>query len=259
MAAIGAQLNDPKPKSEPKPQSRGGSHASAQQRLQPSSQRQQQQSQRGSRLSQRSASGSAVEADDLGDYIAAPAFSGPVLGFEFKSGPHGLGYYRIGFLKQTNASEPEQSRKVPSRLSVASTPSRVGSRPATSASSASLDSEWVFALNSMARSCEIRQQSRMSHRGGNVMTWAEPGSTLSPIGESATPSQPTDPDAPLGQTGKHPWQPRAPWNEQSVSSSTPKYGRRVIQPPTGSKGATQGLGAAGMMRAPATPGYGKLP
>jgi hypothetical protein len=54
-------------------------------------------------------------------------------------------------------------------------------------SSSSLDSEWVFALNDAARNCEIRQQSRMSHRGGNVMTWAEP-QNLSPIGESVTPS-----------------------------------------------------------------------
>ena len=213
---------------------------------------------RSSRASQRSASTSAVGASGLGEFIPAPAFSGPVVGYEFKSGAQGLGYYRMDFLQQRTASQPAQPRDAASRLSSAGTPSRAGSRPGTSASSASLDSEWVFALNSMARNCEIRQQSRMSHRGGNVMTWAEPGSTLSPIGESVTPSQAFDPDAPLGETGKHPWQPRAPWNEPPVINSAPKHGRRVVQQSsTVSKVATQGLSAAGMTRPPPTPGYGK--
>jgi hypothetical protein len=260
MAAIdvklNVQLNDPQAK--PRAQSRHSSRASPRQRLRPASQQPCQEHPRSSRLSQRSAGESAVGANGLSDYIAAPVFSGPVLGYDFKSGPQGLGYYRVESRKEHTAAQSEQPRDVPSRLSSAAASSRAGSRPGTSASSTSLDSEWVYALNSMARNCEIRRQSRMSHRGGNVMTWAEPG-TLSPIREKATPSHAADPDAPLGQAGKHPWQPRAPWNHQS-SNSTPKHGRRVVQPRSsaGSKGAVEGLGPAGAMRPPSTPGYGKL-
>ena len=57
----------------------------------------------------------------------------------------------------------------------------------------------------------------MSHRGGNVITWAEPD-TLSPIREKATLSHAADPDAPLGEAGKHPWQPRAPWNDLQAAA-----------------------------------------
>jgi len=260
MAAIGAQLGDPQLEPEPEPEPQAPRRRGVKATPQTSQPR------RSSRLSQRSATSAAASAaDEPGDYIAAAAFSGPLVGYEFKSGPYGLGYYQMEFLKQSGAAQLEQSpRGPPSRMSSASAaPSRASSRPGTSASSASLDSEWVFAINSMASNCEIRQQSRMSHRGGNVMTWADPGSQLSPIGESATPSQQlaADTDQPLGQTGQHPWQPRAPWNDAPASGSTPKHGRRVIQPKTAGEtgSAQQGLGAAGVIRHPATPGYGKLP
>jgi len=135
------------------------------------------------------------------DFQPVARFDGARLGFEFKNGPLGIGYYRVKeapektpqpqLATQAQLACPagpaeEEPAKPPSRMSSAASVAP-SSRPASSASS--LDSEWVFALNDAARNCEIRRQSRMSHRGGGVMTWAEPGS-LSPIGEggSATPS-----------------------------------------------------------------------
>ena len=135
------------------------------------------------------------------DFQPAARFDGARLGFEFKNGPLGIGYYRVKeapkktpqpqLATQAQLACPagpaeEEPAKPPSRMSSAASVAP-SSRPASSASS--LDSEWVFALNEAARNCEIRRQSRMSHRGGGVMTWAEPGS-LSPIGEggSTTPS-----------------------------------------------------------------------
>jgi hypothetical protein len=65
----------------------------------------------------------------------------------------------------------------------------------------------------------------------------------------------------IPEPGEKPWEPRAPWNETAKSGSTPRHGRRVFKPQTPGVGGAQPqagqLGAAGTVRPPPTPGYGK--